>query len=282
MEPASPQVELSVIVVSHDHGRFLDRCLGSLDPARHGIGLEVIVVDNASQDDTCAVVAGHPWVLLVRNSRREGFSANNNKGIRRARGRHILLLNPDTEVLGDAPARLVSFLDAHPRVGFCGPQLRFPDGTVQASCRRFPTLGWVLVRRTPLRFLIPETRATRAHVMADVDHDQASPVDWLLGAALAVRREFLAGVGLLDEGYFLYVEDIDWALRARKAGWAVWYVPEARVLHHHMAQADRRLLGRHSWWHLKGMWRYFRKHLAPTWLQLAVEPERLTGPRPET
>jgi N-acetylglucosaminyl-diphospho-decaprenol L-rhamnosyltransferase len=271
-------------VVSHDHGHFLETCLRSLQPESHDIALEVIVVDNASEDDSCSVVERHPWAILVRNVRREGFSANNNKGIRLARGRHVLLLNPDTEVVGDAPARLVGFLDTNPKVGFCGPQLRFPDGTVQLSCRRFPTLAWVLSRRSPLRHLIPETAATRAHLMADFDHSQTSRVDWLLGAALAVRREFLADVGLLDEGYFLYVEDIDWALRARKAGWEVAYVPAATVVHHHLAQADRKLLGRYSWWHMKSMWRYYRKHLAPSFLRLTIDVERLrlTGPRAGT
>jgi N-acetylglucosaminyl-diphospho-decaprenol L-rhamnosyltransferase len=267
--------DLTVVVVSHDHGRYLEACLRSLDPRRHAPTLEVIVVDNASEDDTRHIVERHPECVLVRNAHREGFAANSNKGIRLARGRHILLLNPDTEVEAEALQRLVAFLDENPRVGLCGPQLRFPDGTVQASCRRFPNLRWVLVRRTPLRLILPETNATRDHLMADFDHDQRSRVDWLLGAAIAVRRELLATVGLLDEGFFLYVEDIDWAFRARQAGFEVWYVPEARVVHHHQADADRRLLGRHSWWHLKGMWRYYRKHLAPAGLRLQVGEEHL-------
>jgi N-acetylglucosaminyl-diphospho-decaprenol L-rhamnosyltransferase len=267
--------DLTVVVVSHDHGAYLEANLRSLDPARHDIGLEVIVVDNASRDDTCAVVGRHAFARLLRNTRREGFAANSNKGIREARGRHILLLNPDTEVVADAPARLVDFLDMHPRVGFCGPQLVFPDGTLQRSCRSFPDLAWVVARRTPLRLLLPETRAVRAHLMEDFDHTQAATVDWLLGAAIAVRRDFLSSVGLLDEGFFLYVEDIDWAFRARQAGWEVWYVPQARVVHHHQALSDRKLLGRHTWWHTRSMWRYYRKHLAPLVLRLGVEPERL-------
>jgi N-acetylglucosaminyl-diphospho-decaprenol L-rhamnosyltransferase len=267
--------DLTVVVVSHDHGRYLEACLRSLEPGRHAVSLEVIVVDNASRDETSEVVARFPWALLVRNTEREGFSANNNKALRRARGRHALLLNPDTEVEDGALQTLVAFLDENPRVGLCGPQLRYPDGRVQASCRRFPNLAWVLLRRTPLRLVLSETEATRAHLMADFDHDRRARVDWLLGAAIAARRELLATVGLLDEGFFLYVEDIDWALRAGQAGWEVWYVPEARVVHHHQAQADRRLLGWYSWWHLKSMWRYYRKHLAPGALRLTVREERL-------
>jgi GT2 family glycosyltransferase len=170
---------------------------------------------------------------------------------------------------------LVAHLDAHPDVGICGPQLLFSDGSVQPSARRFPTLGWVLVRRTPLRLLVRDSAWSRRHLMEDADPSLTRHVDWLLGAALAVRRDLLRTVGLLDEGYFLYVEDIDWAYRARQAGWKVDYVPAAQVVHHYQARADRRLFDRYSWFHLRGMWRFFRKHLAPPPLRLRVTEERL-------
>jgi GT2 family glycosyltransferase len=269
------QPELTVITVSHEHGRFLGTLLDSLQRERAHIALEVIVVDNASEDDTGAVVARFPWVRILRNDRRRGFAFNNNRAIRVAEGRHVFLLNPDTEVVAGALQTLVRHLDEHPEVGICGPQLRFPDGSLQLSARRFPTLAWVLLRRTPLRLVIPDAEATRRHLMEEVDHSQPREVDWLLGAALLVRREVLRTVGLLDEGYFLYVEDIDWAYRAHRAGWRVTYVPDARVVHHYQADADRRLLSRYSWIHLQGMWRFYRKHLAPRWLRARVEPELL-------
>ena len=111
--------------------------------------------------------------------------------------------------------------------------------------------------------------------MEDFDHEKAGPVDWMLGAAIAVRRAILSTVGLLDEGFFLYVEDIDWARRVHEELWEVWYVPEARVVHHYQAEADRTLVGRHTWWHTRGMWRYYRKHMAPAPLRLKVKAERL-------
>jgi GT2 family glycosyltransferase len=118
--------------------------------------------------------------------------------------------------------------------------------------------------------------------MQDFDHNHSEQVDWLLGACLLVRREFLQDVGLLDAGYTLYAEDIDWCLRAHRAGWEVWYCAEAVVTHYHQAQSDRRLLSRASWIHLQSMWRYYRKHLAPGWLRLVVDEERLpAGPMVE-
>lgn len=267
--------DLSVIIVSHNHGHYLPACLRALSPERQDAAVEVLVVDNVSTDDTQAVVAGFPWATLMRNTTRQGFAANNNQALRVARGRHVMLLNPDTEAEAGALDKLTAFLDAHPRVGLCGPQLRFPDGAIQPSCRRFPTPASVLARRTPLRRWLWRSSLNNRHLMADLDHTRTQPVDWLLGACLVVRRPFLETVGLLDAGFFLYVEDIDWGWRAHAAGWEVMYYPEARIIHHHLAVSDRRLFSRNSWWHLQSMWRYYRKHLAPGWLRLNAPAERL-------
>jgi GT2 family glycosyltransferase len=133
----------------------------------------------------------------------------------------------------------------------------------------------VLARRTPIRKFLRSTQLNQRHLMADFDHARTAEVDWMLGACLLVRREVLVSVGLLDAGYGLYAEDIDWCLRAWRSGWRVVYFPEAQVIHAHQAHSDRRLLSWHSWIHLKSMWRYYRKHLAPEWLRLQVNEERL-------
>jgi N-acetylglucosaminyl-diphospho-decaprenol L-rhamnosyltransferase len=268
--------DVSVIVVSHNHAAYLKRCLDSLKPRAQRVNTEVFVVDNRSTDRTAELVeTGYPWVRLIENTRRQGFAANNNRAIRESGGRHALLLNPDTEMLPGALDRLVAYMDREPRVGLCGPQLVYPDGRVQLSCRRFPTLSSVLARRTPLRAWLRNSDINRRHLMADADHASSRKVDWLLGACLMVRRELLLTVGLMDEGYYLYVEDIDWARRAWKAGWEVTYYPDARVIHHHLAKSDRVLLSGYSWHHVRSMWRYYRKHLAPRWFRLNVSPELL-------
>ena len=268
--------DVSVIVVSHEHAAYLKGCLDSLTPPLQVVSTELFVVDNRSSDRSAELVrTGYPWVRLIENAERQGFAANNNRVIRKSRGRHVLLLNPDTEMLPGALDRLVAYMDREPRVGLCGPQLVYPDGRVQLSCRRFPTLSSVLARRTPFRAFLRTSDMNRHHLMADTDHASNRPVDWVLGACLMVRRELLHTVGLMDEGYYLYVEDIDWAQRATKAGWEVTYYPEARVIHHHQAKSDRVLLSGYSWHHLRSMWRYYREHLAPRWLRLNVSPELL-------
>jgi N-acetylglucosaminyl-diphospho-decaprenol L-rhamnosyltransferase len=268
--------DLSVVIVSHNHAHYLGPCLDSVGWERARMDLEGFVVDNASTDATVALVRErYPWVHSLCQARPQGFSANNNAAIRRSAGRYVLLLNPDTVVEAGALAALVRFMDAHPRVGICGAQLVFPDGSIQPSCRRFPTLASVVARRTPLRVFLRRSALNARHLMADFDHTRTAPVDWMLGACLMARREVLQQVGLLDEGYYLYTEDIDWCYRARRAGWEVMYVAEARIVHDHQARSDRKLLSRHSWIHLQSMWRYYRKHLAPGVLRLRVTGERL-------
>jgi N-acetylglucosaminyl-diphospho-decaprenol L-rhamnosyltransferase len=268
--------ELSVCIVSNNHAHYLGACLESLLSESQRLSMEVWVVDNASTDGTARLVTEkYAWARVVQHNRRQGFSANNNSAIRQCSGRYVLILNPDTVVEPGALERVVAFMDAHPRVGLCGPRLRFPDGRIQPSCRRFPTPASVVVRRTPLRVFLQESSQNARHLMLDFDHDQSGPVDWLLGACIFARSELLHDVGLLDAGFTLYVEDIDWCYRAHRAGWVVWYCADAIVTHYHQAQSDRRMISRASWIHLQSMWRYYRKHLAPNWLRLNVDEERL-------
>jgi GT2 family glycosyltransferase len=261
---------LSVIVVTHNHAAYLKRCLDSLLPEVQQVTGEVFVIDNRSDDDSAAIARAYPTVQLHVNTVRRGFSANNNCGMALAQGRYLLILNPDTEVLSGALKSLIDFMDHHPQVGLCGAQLLFPDGTVQPSPRRFPTLGSVIARRTPLRLFLRYSRLNQHHLMQDMDHSQIQPVDWLLGACLLIRREVLETVGPLDEGYFLYVEDIDWARRMHQAGWQIYYVPTAQIIHHHLAVSDKNLFSRYMWLHLRSMVRYVRKYLLPPlpWLSI--------------
>jgi len=258
------QNDLSVVIVGDNHRSYLGPCFEALAEAIKEIKAEVWFVDNASSDGSREFVAAHyPWIRLIASQQKQGFAANNNLGMRQARGRYILLLNPDTEVQPAALTTLVLFMDARPAVGACGAQLLFPDGTIQPSCRRFPGLASFLVRRTPLRRFLWGSSVNARHLMADLDHNVAQRVDWLLGACLMVRREVIDTVGLMDEWYFLYVEDIDWCYRMWQRGWQVWYVPSAKIIHHHLAVSDKALLSQRSWIHFQSMVRFYRKFWAP-------------------
>jgi len=264
------EVPISVITVSHNHAAYVDRALSALLPEVDRVGGEVIWIDNRSDDDSADRVRNYPQVQLFVNRKRRGFSANNNYGMAVARGRYLLLLNPDTEVRSGALQTLIDFMDTHPQVGLCGAKLLFPDGTIQPSARRFPTLSSFIARRTPLRVFLRESTFNQHHLMADLDRSLPQEIDWLLGACLCVRRAVLETVGPLDEGFFLYVEDIDWARRIRDNGWQVYYVPEAAIVHHHIAVSDKRFFSRYTWLHFQSMLRYVRKHFLPPIPLLAV------------
>jgi N-acetylglucosaminyl-diphospho-decaprenol L-rhamnosyltransferase len=211
---------------------------------------ELLVVANPPAPETDA--------RLIVNERDLGFSANANQGIAATKASFVIVANPDTEPEPGAVAALREFAADHPRAGVVGPKLVFPDGRLQSSRRRFPTVSGTLVRRTPLRRVLGRTQ--RAHYGLDEEATRPVQADWLLGAFLFLRREMLDELGGFDERFRLYGEDIDLAYRAAKAGWERWYVPDAVVKHAHAAVTDRRLLTRRTLWHWAGILRFVRKH----------------------
>lgn len=223
---------LSVCIVNFNTCSDLDKCLNSILNSESSITFEVIVVDNASQDGSVEMVRNkYPWVHLIINTVNRGFAAANNQALIASCGRYMLLLNPDTIVHPGALDSLVQFMDAHPDAGGIGPKLLNADGSLQYSCRAFPTLIAGMFRNTPLDRLFPSNRFSREYLLADHDHNEPMEVDWVSGAAMMVRREVLQTVGMLDEDYFMYCEDMDWCWRMRQVGWKVYYVPTAVITH---------------------------------------------------
>lgn len=254
-------MDLSVVIVSWNVRDLLRRCLGSVLASR-GVTLEVIVVDNASSDGSAEMVRrDFPQVRLVANSENRGFPAANNQGITLSRGRYVLLLNPDTEVINDALATMVAFADGERDVGVVGPQLLNPDGTVQSSRRRFPTLTTAFFESTWLQPYAPRRLLQRYYVL-DRPDDEVQDVDWVTGAALMARREAIDEAGLLDEGFFMYSEELDWCRRFRDAGWRVVYLPTARIIHHVGKSSEQVLPARHIHFQTSKV-RYFRKYHGP-------------------
>lgn len=222
--------------------------------------IEVIVVDNASSDGSQEMIrAEFPHVRLISNDRNRGFTAANNQGLNLSRGRTLLLLNPDAELLDDALLTMTRYMDDHPEVGALGPQLRYPDGSPQSSRRRFPTLATGLVESTILQEWWPDNRLIRRYTVADRGDDLVQEVDWLVGACLLVRRQAYEEVGGLDEGYFMYSEEMDWCRRLKDAGWRIIYLPTAVVIHHEGKSSEQVVAARHIHFHSSKV-RYFRKH----------------------
>jgi N-acetylglucosaminyl-diphospho-decaprenol L-rhamnosyltransferase len=223
------RVELSVVIVSWNVRELLGRCLASIEAHSPGVPYEVWVVDNASADGSGAMVrARFPGVRLIENGENVGFAAANNQAIREAGGRYLVLLNPDTEVRAGALRALVEFLEDHPRAGAAGARLLNGDGSLQASCHPMLTPG-----RELWRLLFLERIWRRAtYRMERWDVRAPRRVEAIKGACLALRRAALDEVGLLDEGYFMYSEEVDLCYRLAQAGWELWWVPQAEVVHH--------------------------------------------------
>lgn len=228
--------DLTVIVVSWNVSELLDRCLSSLYEAleRDGLQAHVCVVDNGSRDGSAAMVrSSHPWVHLEALPDNVGYVRANNLALARLQGqaRAHWLLNPDTVIHHGTAAALLRFLDVHPRVGMVAPSLLNPNGTRQESAFRFPGLFQLLfaLELLPRRFYYSRLNGRYAPEL--YEQGAPFPIDHPLGAAMMVRDRTLAEIGPLDEGYFMYCEEIDWAWRMAAAGWERWLLPHVAVTH---------------------------------------------------
>ena len=244
---------LSGIVVSHGHARELETLLPILAPQVD----ELLVVANRPGSVPSALP---PGVRVLENAHPRRLSENVNLGTAATSGEWLVYANPDVVPEPNAVAALVSFGETRERCGLAGPRTLWPDGRWQPTRRRFPTVRGTIVRRTPLRRLRPPLEGQRDHYLLDEDVEGPIEADWLLGAFLLMRRAMLDELGGWDEGYRHYVEDIDLAYRAMRAGWERWYVPEATVTHDWAQVIDRRFASRHTLWHARGMARFVRKH----------------------
>ncbi len=245
-------MRVAAVVVSHRNAAELERLLPVLAPQVD----ELVVVANVAG----SVGAVPEGVTVLENAHPLGFGANVNRGAGATTAELVCSVNPDAIPQPGAIAALRAFLDETPRAGVAGPAMTYPDGTLQPSRRRFPTVAGTIVRRTPLRRLFDPYKVQRRHYHLDERPTEPVEADWMLGGFLMLRRAMLDELGGFDEGFFLYGEDIDLCYRAWRSGWTCWYVPAAVVEHEHQAVTDRRILTRRTLWHWRGILRFVRKH----------------------
>jgi N-acetylglucosaminyl-diphospho-decaprenol L-rhamnosyltransferase len=273
-------MDLAVIVVSWNVRQLLAGCLTSIsqslaDSARAGTHVDgaVWVIDNASTDGSPEMVrARFPDVRLVANDDNRGFAAANNQGLSLAlehRPRYLLLLNPDTVVRGRALETLVRFLDTNEAAGLAGARLVFGDGSFQHSAFAFPGLLQLAIDLFPVPVRLHDTRLNGRYPRSSYAATAPPfPVDHPLGAAMMVRRAALQDAGLMDTGFFMYCEEIDWAMRIHRAGWKVFCVPAAEIVHYAgQSTAQVRAESLINLW--RSRYRLYRRHYSPLRLRLA-------------
>lgn len=260
-------IDLSIILVSWNVADLLAACLESIANGTGDLHVEVIVVDSASSDHSVTLLRERfPQVRLIEYAENIGYTRGNNVGMAAAEGQHLLLLNPDTEIVGDALTRMVAYMDANPTVGIVGPYTHNSDGSYQSSRRRFPTRTLAFFESTWLQPFAPKALLDRFYVN-DAPAEQTLEVDWVQGSALLARREVYAQIGGLDEGYVMYSEELDWCKRAKDAGWRVVYLAEAHILHHGGKSSDQVVARRQILFNQSKL-RYFRKVYGSSFAQI--------------
>ena len=271
-EAVTGALDLAIVILNYNTAGLLRDCLKSVLASRTAWQVRVCVVDNASTDGSAELVREEfPGVHLIVNRHNAGYSAGNNVGLRwfgfggkgsagcDAMPRYALLLNPDTIVPADTLNRMVAFLDAHPAAGVAGPRVRRPDGSLDRACRRsFPTPQISFFRMAGLSRAFPKSRRFNAYNLEYLPEDAVHPVDSVVGAFMMVRGQAIEQVGLLDEDFFMYGEDLDWAKRIKDAGWENWYNGQAVITHVKEAASSQSIKSRIDFY--EAMWIFYRKH----------------------
>ncbi len=252
-------MDLSIIISHFNREASLRKCLASIPNSNSGLTYEMIVVDNHSTDGSVAMIREEfPEALLIQNSANEGFSRATNRGVKQAKGDFLLCLNNDTSLLPNSLGLLFQFMKQRPEAGVAGGKILNRDGTLQFSARSFPKLETAFFNRSSLLTrLFPKNPFSRRYLLTDWDHNSLREVDWVSGSFFLIRRAALEDIGLFDERFFLYCEDVDYCRRAKEKGWHIYYVPEA-VIVHDTPYSDARVVT--LFFHHQSMYRFYKKY----------------------
>ena len=257
--------DVSILIVHTFEHRLIRQTLRGLRRAAPQMQLEVLVIDNNQTPEVSSMLKTEFPEIRYFVKANQGFGSAMNVGIQHARGKYILIFNPDIILSAGALEQLFAYMEAHPDVGIVGPKLLNADGSLQYSCNRYHELLVPILRRTPLGRLPWGREKVDRFLMKDVSHTETIDVDWLMGSSLFTRSEALAKVGSFDERFFMYFEDTDLCWRFWEAGYKVQYLPAAIMVHYHRrASADgsifQQLLSSLTWHHIHSAYKFFRKH----------------------
>jgi len=250
-----PEIKLSIIIVSWNVGELLSKCLKSIYLYSLGLEIEVYVVDNASADGSAEMVKNNfPQVKLIASRENLGFAKANNLALKEARGEYVLFLNPDTEIFPDTLNKSLAFMASHRDTGVMGCKMVYRDGSLQPSVRRFPTILAILEMFLKLPKIFSRLRAIDHYLAKGFDYNREQVVDQVMGAYMLIPKLVIEKVGLLDERFFTWFEEVDYCLRVKRASYRVYYNPEVKIIHHggtSFAQAGM----------IKNQWRFFHSAL---------------------
>lgn len=261
----SGDVAVSVIIPTWNSKEFLRQCLRSVFASEFDFDYEVIVIDNGSEDGSPVMVKNEfARAILIENKKNLGVTKSRNQGFKIMRGNFCLLLDDDAILEKDCLARLFDKIISLSSCGIIGPKILYPDGRLQYSCRKFPDPASVLLRGINLDGIFPFSIITNKYLLKDFDHNSSREVDWLIGACQLVRREAILNIGGFDESYYFGCEDVDFCLRAKRAGWQIVYFPEARAIHRYQRKSARGVCNRFTLWHIISLCRFFKKLYAGT------------------
>jgi GT2 family glycosyltransferase len=254
-------MDISILILNYNTRELTINVLRSVFESDTSCLYEVILVDNASKDDSIKhIQCEFPQVILILNNENVGFAKANNQAMRIAQGRYVLLLNSDTLIQPDTLETMLQFMDKHPEVGAAGCKLVLQDGTLDKACKRgFPTPSASFYYAFGISKLFPHVPRFNQYQLGYMDPDDAYPVDCLVGAFMFVRRTAIDQVGMLDEEFFMYGEDIDWCYRIKQAGWVNYYYPKTQILHLKGASSRRKPVKIVYEFH-RAMWLFHRKH----------------------
>ncbi|MBT6691505.1 glycosyltransferase family 2 protein [Candidatus Parcubacteria bacterium] len=261
----SSKPEVSVIIVNWKVRPLLEKCLDSIIANSEGVDIEIILVDNDSRDGTSEMVmAEYPQVRMIALPRNHGFAAANNLALKQARGKYLFLLNPDTRVTPEFFPKMLTYLKEHPDVGIVGPKILNFDRSLQLSVRRFPDLLSQILILLKLKNVMVDNKFLAHYLFGDFDYEKEQPVDQIMGAAMLIRREVLDEVGVFDQKFFIWFEEVDICKRAHKAGFVVQYYPGVQIIHYGGSSFSKQMI---LWKQIvfnKSLLYYFWKH-KPIW-----------------
>jgi len=252
---------LTIGIVNYYTEDYIIKCLNSIQKNPPKYPFTMYIVDNGSQKEKMKYIREKfSDVKIIKNIKNVGFSRACNQIFYRSKSKYILYINPDTELEKDAINNLIDFMEEHPDAGVAGAKLLNIEGTLQLSCRKFPTVWNVFFgRKSVFTKYLPSNRFTRSYMLSELDYTKVQKIDWIAGAVMIIRRTALESIEGFDERFFLYVEDVDLCQRLWNKGWKVYYVPNA-IIKHHLGVSTRKIRWKSRYYHNVGMYRYFLKH----------------------